>query len=62
MVQCWHGIYAQLRPEPLVKGISYQDYGKLLHDKNLPLINRVTQGLYPPARQRLNPIWRCPRC
>lgn len=36
-------------PNPFVKGISYQDYGKLLHDKNLPLINRVTQGLYPPA-------------
>ncbi|MEA7586072.1 paraquat-inducible protein A, partial [Salmonella enterica subsp. enterica serovar Anatum] len=34
-------------PNPFVKGISYQDYGKLLHDKNLPLINRVTQGLYP---------------
>ncbi len=48
-------------PNPFVKGISYQDYGKLLHDKNLPLINRVTQGLYP-RRQRLNPIWRCPRC
>lgn len=36
-------------PNPFVKGISHQDYGRLLHDKDLPLINRVTQGLYPPA-------------
>lgn len=36
-------------PNPFVKGISYKDYNTLLHDKNLPLINRVTQGLYPPA-------------
>ncbi len=36
-------------PNPFVKGISYQAYKSLLQDKNLPLINRVTQGLYPPA-------------
>ncbi|NIF21280.1 penicillin-binding protein 2 [Candidatus Pantoea multigeneris] len=36
-------------PNPFVKGISYKDYKSLLQDKNLPLINRVTQGLYPPA-------------
>ncbi len=36
-------------PNPFVKGISSHDYSNLLHDKNLPLINRVTQGLYPPA-------------
>ncbi|MDT0175735.1 penicillin-binding protein 2 [Pantoea sp. RRHST58] len=36
-------------PNPFVKGISYQAYKTLLQDKNLPLINRVTQGLYPPA-------------
>ena len=36
-------------PNPFVKGISYKDYNSLLQDKNLPLINRVTQGLYPPA-------------
>lgn len=36
-------------PNPFVKGISYQAYKKLLQDKDLPLINRVTQGLYPPA-------------
>ncbi|POT59359.1 penicillin-binding protein 2 [Citrobacter amalonaticus] len=36
-------------PNPFVKGISYQDYNTLLQDKDLPLINRVTQGLYPPA-------------
>lgn len=36
-------------PNPFVKGISYQSYKQLLQDKDLPLINRVTQGLYPPA-------------
>jgi penicillin-binding protein 2 len=36
-------------PNPFVKGISYKAYKTLLQDKNLPLINRVTQGLYPPA-------------
>ncbi|MDJ0475582.1 penicillin-binding protein 2 [Pantoea eucalypti] len=36
-------------PNPFVKGISYQAYKKLLQNKDLPLINRVTQGLYPPA-------------
>ena len=36
-------------PNPFVKGISYKAYKSLLQDKNLPLINRVTQGLYPPA-------------
>lgn len=36
-------------PNPFVKGISYKAYKALLQDKDLPLINRVTQGLYPPA-------------
>ncbi len=36
-------------PNPFVKGISYKAYEELLHNKDLPLINRVTQGLYPPA-------------
>ena len=36
-------------PNPFVKGISYKAYKTWLADKNLPLINRVTQGLYPPA-------------
>ncbi len=36
-------------PNPFVKGISYKAYEDLLHNKDLPLINRVTQGLYPPA-------------
>ncbi|PIJ50321.1 penicillin-binding protein 2 [Erwinia sp. OLTSP20] len=36
-------------PNPFVKGISYQAYHQLLADPGLPLINRVTQGLYPPA-------------
>jgi len=36
-------------PNPFVKGISYQAYKSLLSNPDLPLINRVTQGLYPPA-------------
>ncbi|CAI2462264.1 Peptidoglycan synthase FtsI precursor [Serratia entomophila] len=36
-------------PNPFVKGISYQAYKSLLGNPDLPLINRVTQGLYPPA-------------
>ncbi len=32
-----------------MKGISYKAYKELLANKDLPLINRVTQGLYPPA-------------
>lgn len=36
-------------PNPFVKGISYKAYETLLQNKDLPLINRVTQGLYPPA-------------
>lgn len=34
-------------PNPFVKGISYKAYKELLNNKDLPLINRVTQGLYP---------------
>ncbi|MVF03141.1 penicillin-binding protein 2 [Serratia marcescens] len=36
-------------PNPFVKGIGYQAYKALLRNPDLPLINRVTQGLYPPA-------------
>ncbi len=36
-------------PNPFVRGINYNEYHRLLQDKNLPLINRATQGLYPPA-------------
>ncbi|OON41991.1 penicillin-binding protein 2 [Izhakiella australiensis] len=36
-------------PNPFVKGISFKAYRQLLTNKDLPLINRVTQGLYPPA-------------
>jgi penicillin-binding protein 2 len=36
-------------PNPFVNGISGKSYQSLLRDPNLPLINRVTQGLYPPA-------------
>ncbi len=32
-----------------VDGISHKDYQKLLNDSNYPLMNRATQGLYPPA-------------
>lgn len=31
------------------RGISKTDYNKLLEQPNKPLINRVTQGLYPPG-------------
>lgn len=36
-------------PNLFVQGISSIKYNKLLKDKNKPLINRVTHGLYPPA-------------
>ncbi|WP_199014088.1 penicillin-binding protein 2 [Shimwellia pseudoproteus] len=36
-------------PSPFVKGISSQAYRALLSNPDRPLINRVTQGLYPPA-------------
>ncbi|KAG8320827.1 hypothetical protein J6590_060074 [Homalodisca vitripennis] len=36
-------------PNLFVEGISSNDYQNLLNDHNYPLINRVTQGLYPPA-------------
>lgn len=32
-----------------VHGISSKDYRKLINSKDLPLINRTTQGRYPPA-------------
>ncbi|WDE07126.1 penicillin-binding protein 2 [Thalassomonas viridans] len=35
-------------PNPFVHGISSADYKKLL-SKDRPLLNRVTQGVYPPA-------------
>ncbi|WDE10249.1 penicillin-binding protein 2 [Thalassomonas haliotis] len=35
-------------PNPFVHGISSRDYKKLL-SKERPLLNRVTQGVYPPA-------------
>lgn len=34
---------------PFVDGISGKAYAALLNDPNRPLINRATQGLYPPA-------------
>ncbi|WP_348666669.1 peptidoglycan DD-transpeptidase MrdA [Arsenophonus symbiont of Ornithomya chloropus] len=36
-------------PNLFVNGISYQDYQVLLNNPDHPLINRTTQGLYPPA-------------
>lgn len=36
-------------PNPFVKGIGYKAYRSLLDNQDRPLINRVTQGLYPPA-------------
>ncbi|MCW2478303.1 peptidoglycan DD-transpeptidase MrdA [Candidatus Symbiopectobacterium sp. NZEC135] len=36
-------------PNLFVDGISAKDYRALLNDPNKPLINRATQGLYPPA-------------
>ncbi|MGP1924080.1 MAG: peptidoglycan DD-transpeptidase MrdA [Arsenophonus sp. NEOnobi-MAG3] len=36
-------------PNLFVNGISNKDYQALLDNPNRPLINRTTQGLYPPA-------------
>ncbi|WP_375753097.1 penicillin-binding protein 2 [Vibrio sp. HN007] len=36
-------------PNAFVHGISGPDYRKLLNDKNRPLVNRTTLGIYPPA-------------
>ncbi|TCL04025.1 MULTISPECIES: peptidoglycan DD-transpeptidase MrdA [Sodalis] len=36
-------------PNLFVDGISGKEYRSLLEDENRPLINRATQGVYPPA-------------
>ncbi|GAL08452.1 penicillin-binding protein 2 [Photobacterium aphoticum] len=36
-------------PNLFVHGISGKEYRALLNDKNRPLVNRVTLGIYPPA-------------
>ncbi|SFN68647.1 penicillin-binding protein 2 [Izhakiella capsodis] len=36
-------------PNLFVNGISSKEYNRLLNDQNHPLINRATQGVYPPA-------------
>ncbi len=36
-------------PNLFVHGISQKEYSKLLASKNSPLLNRATQGRYPPA-------------
>ncbi|PLK59365.1 penicillin-binding protein 2 [Candidatus Palibaumannia cicadellinicola] len=36
-------------PNQFVEGISNKNYHNLLEDENCPLINRATQGVYPPA-------------
>lgn len=36
-------------PNLFVNGISFDDYQKLIQNKNLPLFDRSTKGLYPPG-------------
>lgn len=36
-------------PNQFVNGISSKQYASLLQDKNRPLVNRATLGIYPPA-------------
>lgn len=36
-------------PNAFVHGISSTNYNKLLNDKNRPLVNRTTLGIYPPG-------------
>lgn len=36
-------------PNLFVDGISAKDYSSLLNDPDTPLVNRATQGVYPPA-------------
>jgi len=36
-------------PNSFVRGISSRDFRDLLEDKNRPLVNRATLGIYPPA-------------
>ncbi len=36
-------------PNLFVQGISSKDYSALLNDKDRPLVNRATLGIYPPA-------------
>jgi penicillin-binding protein 2 len=36
-------------PNLFVRGISSTNYNQILHSPDRPLINRVTQGVYPPA-------------
>ncbi|MGG8925000.1 penicillin-binding transpeptidase domain-containing protein, partial [Escherichia coli] len=36
-------------PNLFVDGISSKDYSALVNDPNTPLVNRATQGVYPPA-------------
>ncbi|MDQ1237760.1 MAG: penicillin-binding protein 2 [Wigglesworthia glossinidia] len=36
-------------PNIFINGVSNKKYLKLIHDTNRPFINRVTQGIYPPA-------------
>lgn len=43
-------------PNAFTKGISNQDYLKLMNSVERPLLHRAIRGLYPP-RQPLNPLW-----
>jgi penicillin-binding protein 2 len=38
-----------LRPEQLLRGIGRTEWRMLSDDDHLPLLNKVTQGLYPPG-------------
>ena len=49
MAASWRWSPAPATIPTFVKGIGYQAYKTLLTNPDLPLINRVTQGLYPPA-------------
>lgn len=41
--------YPSYDPNLFVNGISNKEYRLLLEDHNCPLLNRATQGIYPPA-------------
>lgn len=45
----WPWYQTRYDPNLFVDGISNKDYQGLLNDTNRPLINRATQGVYPPA-------------
>ena len=44
-----HGVDARLRSQQLLQGISHLEWQMLADDDHVPLMNKVTQGLYPPG-------------